>query len=546
MGMNRLTCVAEITMGGGMIGWMTYDHGSYGNFMSGEVDKATEKYGPKPTPQQIAEMAKYKGYTYQRSGNKDKGQTSAPKVPSTFPKSSEPINVDLNIDLGGWINNAKILVPVSEIMKIPSQREKLLKAVHEPPKTVIQKQPAIAYQDAPVILQNWDRSNSKNLPFYLSLLVNDKVLHNCMLDSGASSNVMTKKVMEQLNLRISRPYHNICALDSQTIEVFGLIKGLQVYLKAVYFKYTCKLFLLNQTKVSKEAEDAGQMDHENAILEVHRQYNLRSKKTEGNSSKKTTETQKVAEDEKNLEKTTAEKSPEKGRTDAPVKKNITILKRPAQPEVSHANLPSNSDQRNMGDQPEPTSQTRTPAPFSLEAELAKIKIPVPLTELIRRGGYRSQVLKALAIEPDIGTRALTIGSVTHSDTVNLADDRPELLFGPEVDGRDDTGDVAPFYISLNIHDLILHNAMLDSGASHNLMPKAVMEKLGLEVTRPYKDLHSFDSSKVKCIGLIKDLCITLVQIPSKSMVMDVVVADIPPKYGMLLSRSWGAKLKGTL
>ena len=28
--------------------------------------------------------------------------------------------------------------------------------------------------------------------------------------------------------------------------------------------------------------------------------------------------------------------------------------------------------------------------------------------------------------------------------------------------------------------------------------------------------------------------------------MDVVVADIPPKYGMLLSRSWGAKLKGTL
>jgi hypothetical protein len=72
--------------------------------------------------------------------------------------------------------------------------------------------------------------------------------------------------------------------------------------------------------------------------------------------------------------------------------------------------------------------------------------------------------------------------------------------------------------------------MLDSGASHNLMPKAVMEKLGLEVTRPYKDLHSFDSSKVRCIGLIKDLCITLVQIPAKSMVMDVVVADIPMKY----------------
>jgi hypothetical protein len=28
--------------------------------------------------------------------------------------------------------------------------------------------------------------------------------------------------------------------------------------------------------------------------------------------------------------------------------------------------------------------------------------------------------------------------------------------------------------------------------------------------------------------------------------MDLVVVDIPPKFGMLLSRSWAAKLKGTL
>jgi hypothetical protein len=305
-----------------------------------------------------------------------------------------------------------------------------------------------------------------------------------------------------------------------------------------------ELFLLNQTKVSGETEGAGQPTWEDDILEVHRQYNLWSKKMEGNSPRKTAKTQKAAETQKTPEKTTAGKSFEKGKADTPVKKNVTILKRPAQPEVSPVNLPSTSDRREV-DQPELTTQTQTSAPFSLEAELAKIKILVPLTELISQGGYRSQVLKALGIELGIGTQALAIGSVTHSDTVNLADDRPELLFGPPVDGRDDTGDVAPFYISLNIHDLILRNSMLDC-ASHNLMPKYVMEKLGLEVTRPYKDLHSFDSRKVKCIGLIKDLCITLVQIPSKSMVMDVVVADIPPKYGMLLSRSWGAKLKGTL
>jgi hypothetical protein len=156
------------------------------------------------------------------------------------------------------------------------------------------------------------------------------------------------------------------------------------------------------------------------------------------------------------------------------------------------------------------------------------------------------VTKALSIEPNIGTKALIVRSTNHSDMVNLTDDQLELLFGPEVDGQTDNGVFAPFYISLNIHNLILYNAMLDSGASHNLIPKVMIKKLGLEVTRPYKDLHSFDSSKVRCIGLTKDLCITLVQILEKSMVMDVVVTNIPSKYGMLLSRSWGSKLKGTL
>jgi hypothetical protein len=153
-------------------------------------------------------------------------------MPPPPPKTMVHTSSELNIDLGGWLNNAKMLVPVSEIMKIPSQREKLLKAIENPSQNIVDRPPTVAYQDAPVILQNMDRGNEKNRPFYLSLLMNDFILHNCMLDSGASSNVMTKKVMEQLNLRISRPYHNICAMDSKTIKVHGLIKGLQVHLVA--------------------------------------------------------------------------------------------------------------------------------------------------------------------------------------------------------------------------------------------------------------------------------------------------------------------------
>jgi hypothetical protein len=46
--------------------------------------------------------------------------------------------------------------------------------------------------------------------------------------------------------------------------------------------------------------------------------------------------------------------------------------------------------------------------------------------------------------------------------------------------------------------------------------------------------------------MIKDLVVNLAQIPAKRILMDVVVTNIPPKYGILLSRSWGAKLGGSL
>jgi len=170
--------------------------------------------------------------------------------------------------------------------------------------------------------------------------------------------------------------------------------------------------------------------------------------------------------------------------------------------------------------------------FNLENEITKIKIYVPFNELIKNAEYRGQISKILKAEET-------------TDSLNLQDDQPTILFGPHVKDNEKV-DVPSFYINLNIHDKVLHNVMLDSGASHNLMPKVIMDNLGLDITRPYKDLLSFDPRQVKCLGLIKDLVIMLTQIPAKSIIMDVVVADIPAKFGMLLSRSWFAKIKGTL
>jgi hypothetical protein len=134
---------------------------------------------------------------------------------------------------------------------------------------------------------------------------------------------------------------------------------------------------------------------------------------------------------------------------------------------------------------------------------------------------------------------------SHStDSVNLQDEKPVVILGILVEDRDDSS--PPLYTSLNIHDKVLHNCLMDSGASHNLMPKIVMEELGLEIIKSYHDLYSFNSRKVKCLGVIKYLAISLFQLPMKSVIMDIVVFDVLPKFGMLLSRSWIKRLGGTL
>jgi hypothetical protein len=122
------------------------------------------------------------------------------------------------------------------------------------------------------------------------------------------------------------------------------------------------------------------------------------------------------------------------------------------------------------------------------------------------------------------------------DSVNLQDEKTTVVLVPLIEDIDDSS--PPFYTSLNIHDKVLHNCLMDLGASHNLMPKIVIEELRLKITKTYHALYSFDSRKVQCLGVIKYLVVTLSPLPMKSVVMDIVVANVPPKFGMLLSRSW--------
>ena len=165
--------------------------------------------------------------------------------------------------------------------------------------------------------------------------------------------------------------------------------------------------------------------------------------------------------------------------------------------------------------------------FNMEHEIRKIKISIPLTKLVRNKSYMELTLKIL------NSSANSIPS----DVINLQDENTTIIFGSKTfDQPDDKCNYPPpFYITLIVHDQMLHNCLLNSGPSHKLMPKAVMEALGLDITKPYHDLYAFESREVKFLVVIKDLVVSLTQFPMKRVLMDVVIADISPKFGMVLS-----------
>ena len=73
-----------------------------------------------------------------------------------------------------------------------------------------------------------------------------------------------------------------------------------------------------------------------------------------------------------------------------------------------------------------------------------------------------------------------------------------------------------------------------------------MNQLGIKNTQPYHNICVMDSREIKSEGLIKDLKVSLIAYPDISIMMDVLLVDVPPVWGMLLPRKWSANFGGSL
>lgn len=104
--------------------------------------------------------------------------------------------------------------------------------------------------------------------------------------------------------------------------------------------------------------------------------------------------------------------------------------------------------------------------------------------------------------------------------------------------------VPPFLLTYEIFYRNVHNCLVDSGASSNIIPKGICTELNITPQKYTIHIVQLDRTKVEVLGEIASVSIRLSSHPKDSQIIDILVADIPKFYGLILSRDWSEKLHG--
>jgi hypothetical protein len=91
--------------------------------------------------------------------------------------------------------------------------------------------------------------------------------------------------------------------------------------------------------------------------------------------------------------------------------------------------------------------------------------------------------------------------------------------------------VPPFLLTFEIFNMNLHNCMVDSGTSSNVMPLSVCQKINAEVKPFDLKIIQLDRTNIKVIGELKNVLIRLSSNPKVHQIIDIIVVDVPKFYG---------------
>jgi hypothetical protein len=136
---------------------------------------------------------------------------------------------------------------------------------------------------------------------------------------------------------------------------------------------------------------------------------------------------------------------------------------------------------NVGSKRKHMTLKSTQMTYIVVEDLSKLRITLPFTEVVNIPQQRENILKLL--DDPYEREKVVVSSSKQSPSQSTSNLR---------------GKIAPFYISIENHDVGLHNCLVDMGTKNNIMSLKVMEALGMSCTKYYEtneSIYVIDSIK---------------------------------------------------
>ena len=140
------------------------------------------------------------------------------------------------------------------------------------------------------------------------------------------------------------------------------------------------------------------------------------------------------------------------------------------------------------------------------------------------------------------TRTVKASSATNTsndkykDKTTMEEKRPNPRADGAFIGRKSRSQTPPFLLTFHIFNENVHNCLVDSGSSSNVIPYYVFKKLNVEPKVCKINIIQLDRSHVKVLGKLKDVLIHLCSNSKVHQTIDIIVVDIPKEYGLILRR----------
>jgi len=128
---------------------------------------------------------------------------------------------------------------------------------------------------------------------------------------------------------------------------------------------------------------------------------------------------------------------------------------------------------NSGSKKQHVMSNPTQMKYNVVEDLSKLRITPPFTKVVNIPQQRENILRLL---------------------YDLSGKMEDVVISPKQSHNTSTvklrGKIPPFCISIENHDVALHNYLVDIGATNNIMPLVVMEALGMNCTKYYETNES--------------------------------------------------------